>query len=57
MTEKYNSQSPNAMYMLSYLGGFSTNYIILRNADIFRKYISHKETFFVKENEESFEIS
>jgi hypothetical protein len=32
MTEKNNSQSANALYMMWYLGGISTNYI-LRNAD------------------------
>jgi len=41
---------------LWYLGGFSTNYIIFKNADIFRKYISHQGNLFVKENKESFEI-
>jgi hypothetical protein len=56
MTEKTNSQSPNAMCILWYLGGFSTNYIFLGML-IFSENTFLTKKPFVEENEESFGIS
>jgi len=39
-----------------YIGSFSTNYIIFKNAEIFKILLFSKKKIFVNENEECFEI-
>jgi hypothetical protein len=38
--------------VVAYIGGFCTNYIIFRNAEIFKKKISERDLF-LRDNEES----